>query len=593
MSSYDADGNMTTQTLPGRLTQKTTFDEGGEPVQLQYLGQVTPVTVSTDPSTGEATYTPGTPVQDQPWLTWSTLDDVTGRARFEATGTGAAFDGGNGVATIDAVTDWTAGAVGQAASYGREYRYDGAGRLTHVTDDATTLDATTGQPVPTCTERDYTFDANGRRTHLATLTHDGGDCAATGTTTTVATTGYDTADRPTTGKDGVGTYAYDLLGRQTTLPAADAPLQGAGDVTLGYFDDDLPRSITQNGTTTTFTLDAAARRSVQTTTTSSGTTATTTRRYTDSGDNPAWTEVTTSAGTTTTRYAQSIGGDLSASIDDTTGNATRGDTTLSLANPHGDIVTTVTIPATHTSTTSATQIGGWASYDEYGNTTTADTVNGPLGYGWLGAKQRSTTTATAGLTLMGVRLYNATRGLFTAPDPVPGGNDNTYNYPNDPVNKLDLNGMWSVWGALAAVAVVASVAAMFTPVGWVAALAWGASAILVAHDGYGCARARSWRGCSDFAVDVATLGVGKGAGHLFGKYLMRKAARAAHSIGRQYPKGVRHMGHAYRGARKAAAHAARAGERRLQRSAHRVVKGYAAATAGFGAWQSYRNRGMW
>ena len=59
------------------------------------------------------------------------------------------------------------------------------------------------------------------------------------------------------------------------------------------------------------------------------------------------------------------------------------------------------------------------THDEYGNTTTADAVDGTLGYGWLGAKQRATSAATAGLTLMGVRLYNAARGLFTSLDPIP------------------------------------------------------------------------------------------------------------------------------------------------------------------------------
>ena len=38
-------------------------------------------------------------------------------------------------------------------------------------------------------------------------------------------------------------------------------------------------------------------------------------------------------------------------------------------------------------------VSGWASYDEYGNTTTADAVDGTLGYGWLGTKQRATSTA--------------------------------------------------------------------------------------------------------------------------------------------------------------------------------------------------------
>ncbi|MBM6405314.1 hypothetical protein JQN72_13800 [Phycicoccus sp. CSK15P-2] len=442
-AAYDADGNMTTQTLPGRITQKTTYDEAGEPVQLQYLGQVTPVTAGgTDPDTGETIWTPGAAVQDQPWMTWSVGNDVTGRVRTEATGMGAAFDTGEGVGSIDDVESY-AQAVGHATSTSREYRYDAAGRLVHVTDAASTLDQDTGGLAASCTERDYSFDKNGRRTALATITRADGDCESAGTTATVTTTGWDTADRPTTGRGGAGSYVYDLLGRQTTLPAADAPDTSAGNISLRYYFDDLPRSVTQGGTSTTFTLDAEARRSVQTTTDAAGTT-TTTRRYTDSGDNPAWVEVSGPAGGATTRFAESIGGDLSASIDDTADAATRGDATLSLATLHGDVATTVAIPATQTSTASATAINGWASYDEYGNTTTADPVDGPIGYGWLGAKQRSTTTDTAGLTLMGVRYYNPTRGLFTALDPIPGGNDTAYAYPNDPVNTYDLDGRrWS------------------------------------------------------------------------------------------------------------------------------------------------------
>ncbi|HMM95580.1 hypothetical protein, partial [Phycicoccus sp.] len=226
-------------------------------------------------------------------------------------------------------------------------------------------------------------------------------------------------------------------------PAADAPINN-GNITLGYYDDDLPQSIAQGTTTTTFTLDADSRRSVQTTTDPSGT-STTTRRYTDGSDNPAWSDTTTSAGTTTARYAESIGGDLSVTIDDTTGATSRGDASLSLANTHGDVVTTVTVPATDASTTPATTVTGWATYDEYGNTTAADPVDGPLGYGWLGAKQRSTTTSTAGLTLMGVRLYMSQRGLFTSIDPVAGGNDFSLGYPADPINRSDISGRF--WGS--------------------------------------------------------------------------------------------------------------------------------------------------
>ena len=70
-----------------------------------------------------------------------------------------------------------------------------------------------------------------------------------------------------TGTNNTGSYVYDAFGRQTTLPAADAPNPTAGDVTLAYYDSDLPRSHTQAGTTTTWTLDSQSRRSVETTTT--------------------------------------------------------------------------------------------------------------------------------------------------------------------------------------------------------------------------------------------------------------------------------------------------------------------------------------
>ena len=137
-----------------------------------------------------------------------------------------------------------------------------------------------------------------------------------------------------------------------------------------------------------------------------------------------------------------------------------------MANPHGDIVTTITLPTTG----NALAIGAWADYDEYGNplppagaTTTAQTlanaatVAGPGGYGWVGAKQRATNPDT-GLILMGARVYNTVTGAFTSRDPVYGGNTTAYTYPQDPTNGYDLNGQWG-WGWLStAASAVASVA---------------------------------------------------------------------------------------------------------------------------------------
>jgi hypothetical protein len=42
---------------------------------------------------------------------------------------------------------------------------------------------------------------------------------------------------------------------------------------------------------------------------------------------------------------------------------------------------------------------------------------------------------------MGARLYNPVTNQFTSPDPVTGGNETTYTYPNDPINKNDITGL--------------------------------------------------------------------------------------------------------------------------------------------------------
>lgn len=450
--AYDPDGHLVAQTMPGGITQTTTYDQGGQPVGLAYTGQVTPVTEATDPTTGEITYTPGTPDPHGSWMAWTQTNDIYGRVRRDYTGQGAAFDGVPGVSDP---SDITAPSAGQALAYDRAYSYDGAGRLTQVADRTATHTGTTASPdtpasdtVP-CTVRGYTFDANGRRTTLTTATATNGDCAAA-TAESTTSYGYDTADRPTTaasvnGATPSGAYTYDSFGRQTTLPAADAPDPAKGNITLGYDDNDLPHAITQNGTTTSYTLDSAGRR--QTATTSGGVNGVTTtvRHFTDPSDNPAWIETTTGGTTTSTRYAENLGGDLGATI------SSDGTAQLPLATLHGDIVTTPDLPASQDEATPCTTIDGWADYTEYGTphdpTATTAVAGTTAGYGWLGAKQRSTTTESAGLTLMGDRLYDATTGRFTTLDPEPGGNPNAYTYPTDPINQYDLDGHWG-WSSV-------------------------------------------------------------------------------------------------------------------------------------------------
>ena len=158
-TGYDADGNLTGETLPGGYTLTQTFDPAGERTDHRYA----------DSS--------GTTV----------LDDS---ADYAVTGEQAGHTENNG-----SITNST-------------YSYDAAGRLTQAQDD-------TGS---TCTTRSYGFAGNTsfNRTSLATATSTT-DCADTTSSTTTTTTTahtYDSADRISDSG-----YTYDAFGRTTATPS--------------------------------------------------------------------------------------------------------------------------------------------------------------------------------------------------------------------------------------------------------------------------------------------------------------------------------------------------------------------------------------
>lgn len=404
--AYDAGAALTTQKLPGGMTQTVTLDNAGQTTGLVYTGQIT--TLNDD---GTTTIDP-----NGPWLGWSQDNDTAGRVAREWTPLGTAFTGPPvGSDPND---------VGDAKPYDRSYRYDPAGRLTQVRDRSAAVGVDPTNPaLSPCNTRTYSFDANDNRLTKTAATVGTGPCATSGGTT--LTRAFDTADRPTTGANGTGSYVYDVLGRTTTLPASDSPHPQDGDVTLTYYDNDLARSITQAGTTTTYTLDALDRRATETMANAQGTT-TTNRHYTDDSDNPTW----VTRGSAWHRYASLLGSAATLIVDNLAS------ANLALANPHEDLVTTVALP---TGGAPATALDGWNSTDEYGNPDTAnDASTGPVPYGWLGGYKRG--VGGAGLILMGVRLYNPASGLFTNIDPVPAGNANMYTYPVDPMNSVDLMG---------------------------------------------------------------------------------------------------------------------------------------------------------
>lgn len=439
-AAYDADDNLILQTMPGALRLKNTYDEIGQLTEQSYTGQVTPVTEATD-ADGNTVYTPGTPLQDQTWMTWSRRYDNHGRVMIEWNGAGSAFDGVPGVSKP---ADILAPSVGRALASDKLYGYDWAGRLTYVADRTATSTGTTLEPYTDwgadspCVVRQYTFDNNGNRASLSERGNIDGNCWGTATPTT-RTYDYDTADRPISGTSGSGAYSYDALGRQTSIPSADTPAAAPGNAGITYFDDDLVRSLQQGQTSTTYMLDPESRRLDETSSTPSSTTVVQ-RHYSDSSDNPAWVSVTQGATQALTRLSESLTSSVSADISGD------GSVVLSLTNPHGDRVTSVLIGADSPNSLPASAINGWSAFDEYGRAAQAPSADA-IGYSFLASAQRSTTAASLGLTLMGLRVFNSQRGLFTSVDPVQGGNEASYGYPNDPINRNDVSGAldYTMW----------------------------------------------------------------------------------------------------------------------------------------------------
>ena len=256
------------------------------------------------------------------------------------------------------------------------------------------------------------------------------------------------------------------------------------------------------------------------------------RHYSDGSDNPSSVTTTTAGGVSTSRLVELGGEGLDLRVTVSAGQVAA---ELMVASPRGDVVSTIEVDAQG----SPEGLSGWSSFDEHGNPVdqpaAASSSSGGVVYGWLGAHQRATTAV--GLTLMGARVHNPVTGLFTTLDPVRGGGDTTYGYPNDPINNTDLDGQrWRRWGRKA-VNATGTGSRWLTESKWgkriqkSCSLAWGHVATACAAV-YSLAYARQGR-WGMAASTVASAAVGWGAA----KYT-RGALKARHSATK---RNWRHM----------------------------------------------------